>query len=87
MNYTVVWRSSAEEELAAIWEASDDRNAVSAAAEEIDRRLARDPIRFGESRDPGERLAYYGPLSVYFHVDPQKLVVSVLAMGLASGSH
>jgi hypothetical protein len=81
MNYTVVWRASAEEELAAVWDAADDRNSVTAAADEIDGRLTRDPLGFGESRDQGERLAYYGPLAVFFHVDAQSHIVSVLAVG------
>jgi hypothetical protein len=81
MNYTVVWRTTAEEELAAVWDAADDRNSVTAAADEIDRRLTRDPLGFGESRDPGERLAYHGSLAIFFHVDPQSHIVSVLAVG------
>jgi hypothetical protein len=79
----VVWRATAEEELAAVWNAADDRDSVTAAADEIDRRLTRDPLGFGESRDPGERLAYHRPLAVYFHVDPKRHIVSVLAVGSA----
>lgn len=86
MTYTVVWRTTAEEELATVWDAAEDRDSVTAAADEIDRRLTRDPIGLGESRDPGERLAYHRPLAVYFHVDPEMRIVSVLAIGAARRS-
>jgi hypothetical protein len=83
MSYAVVWRSSAEEELAAVWEAAADRTAVTDAAAEIDDRLTRNPLEFGESRNPGYRLAYHRPLAVYFHVDTRQRLVSVLAVGPA----
>jgi len=81
MSCTVNRQATAEEELAAVWNDADDPAAVTAAADEIDRRLARDPLSFGESRAGGDRLAFHGPRTVYFHVDPQRRVVSVLSLG------
>jgi hypothetical protein len=51
MKYQVIWQNIAEEELASIWLASADRNAVSAAAAWFDSRLSRLPLTLGESRD------------------------------------
>jgi hypothetical protein len=42
MNYTVVWVPSAEQELAALWMAAADRDAVTRAAHEIDQQLRTD---------------------------------------------
>ena len=39
MNYDVFWIPAAEQELAAIWLASDDRNAVTLAAHRLEERL------------------------------------------------
>jgi len=50
MNYAVIMRKTAEEELAAVWNDAADRNAVTSAMDEIERRLGRDPLGFGETR-------------------------------------
>ena len=44
MKYTVTWTPSAEQDLAALWNAAPDRQAVADAADEIDTSLAR-PVR------------------------------------------
>jgi len=49
MNYAVIMRKTAEEELAAVWNDAADRNAVTYAMDEIERRLRRDPLGLGES--------------------------------------
>ena len=51
--WTVVWKPSAEQHLAAIWLAAADRKAVTAAAHKIERMLATDPENVGQVR--------YGP--------------------------
>lgn len=83
MMFTVTWKRKALDELADLWNNADDRNAVAAASDIVDERLGRDPLGFGESRDSGERLAYHGPLAVYFRVDSQRRIVSVLSIGAA----
>jgi hypothetical protein len=81
MNYDIVWPATAEEELAAVWNDADDRNAVTAAVDEVERRLRRDPLGFGESRAEDERLTFYGPLAVYYRVDTARRQVLVLSVG------
>ena len=43
MSYTVVWKPAAEQELARLWTDADDRSAVTAADDEIDRLLKSAP--------------------------------------------
>jgi hypothetical protein len=50
MSFAVVWRPSAELQLADLWTTATDRNAVTAAANRIDADLACDPLSAGESR-------------------------------------
>jgi hypothetical protein len=45
MKYTVVWRKSAEQQLAHLWTTAADRNAVKNAADTIDSVLTHDPDR------------------------------------------
>lgn len=69
MSWTVVWLPAAEQELAAVWMAAADRNAVTAASARLDRRLARRGPRVGESRSGGLRVAFAAPLGILFTVD------------------
>ena len=71
MNYEVVWRPEAEEELAQIWPDAADRNAVAGAADWFDAALARDPFDVGEAIDPPSRMAFVDPLALVFDVFPQ----------------
>ena len=77
MNYRVDWEPLAEQELAAIWNAAPDRNAVTAAASSLDRLLAHDPLRLGESRTSSvHRIAYHDILGVEYEVvEDDKLVI------------
>ena len=43
MRYTVIWTDPAEQNLAAVWMAAPDRNAVTSAANIVDQLLAEDP--------------------------------------------
>ena len=81
MSYRVDWELVADE-IAALWTAAHDRNAVTAALHRIDQALQRDPHACGESRDEGERLIFDGPVSVLFHIaGPDRVVV--IAVGPA----
>ena len=78
MNYDVVWGPRAENMLAAVWMAAADREAVNDAAAEVDLRLGRDPLRFGESRQSSvHRVGYIPPLGVEFEVieDDKRVIV------------
>ena len=80
MSYEVVWNEDAEEELAAIWNVAVDREAVTTATDEIDRRLKRSAASLGESREENFRVFVLEPIGVKFQVfdaPPRALVVRV----------
>jgi hypothetical protein len=64
MIYTVIWKPLAEDKLASIWIAAQDRQAIRKAADEIDRLLRIDPESRGESRSGLERVLIVEPLVV-----------------------
>jgi len=78
--FTVRWRRSARDELAALWTQADAviRQAITAATNEIDRRLARDPTNLGESRGDELRIWFVFPLGVRFRIDLNHAVVHVI---------
>lgn len=78
MKYTVVYVPSAEDQLAEIWMAATDREAVTVASDRIDRTLADDPVDAGESRPDGYRVLIELPLVVYFHILEADRMVRVL---------
>lgn len=69
MNYTVEWVPVALSDLADLWNLAPDRAAVAAAANDMDARLARDPLSQGESREGDMRILVVQPLAVLFEVD------------------
>jgi hypothetical protein len=77
MKYTVEWLPSAEQELAALWTDSPNRNDVAAAANDLDAALSRDPLALGEARGGRTRIVFSAPLAVLFDVDftAQKVIV------------
>lgn len=80
MKYHVNWKPLAEDNLALIWIMASDRNAVNQAAIEIDRLLENDPNTVGESRSGNSRVAFVGPLTVYFEVHEPDRLVHVLTL-------
>jgi plasmid stabilization system protein ParE len=86
MIYTVIWKPLAEQKLASIWIDAQDRQAVSAAANEIDRLLRVDPQSIGESRSGSERVLIVEPLVVAFEVEEDDRRVSVLSLRFYQGS-
>ena len=80
MSYTVVWKPAAEEELTRLWNDADDRDAVATGANEIDQLLKSRPHNQGESRSGAVRVMFIHPLGVFFHVDDQDRLVSVLGV-------
>lgn len=78
MRYEVLWGPVAVQQLAAIWLAAADRNAVTAAADRLDRWLARIPLQLGESRTSSvHRVAYHDPIGVEYEVieDDKRVIV------------
>jgi hypothetical protein len=76
----VRWEQSALDELADMWVRADSagRQATSADAREIDRRLQAGPDQEGESRPSGNRVLFVPPLGVSFRVSAGGTVASVL---------
>jgi hypothetical protein len=83
MNYGVFWIAEAEQELAAAWLAFPDRNAVTQAANLLDKQLRVDPLHTGESRQSSvRRIAFEPPLGIEFEVIEDDKKVRVLGVWL-----
>ncbi|MEX0712682.1 MAG: type II toxin-antitoxin system RelE/ParE family toxin [Pirellulales bacterium] len=80
--YSVVWPKSAQHELADLWLSAQDRGAVTAAADEIDRQLAEDAPDKGVELSEGMRAFFAPPLRVLFAVRNEDRVVEVLRVRL-----
>lgn len=83
--YAVVWTPQAEDELAAIWVAAADRQAVTDATHRLEQQLAQNPLGTGESRDSSvHRVKMVPPIGIDFDViedDKRVLVQAVWATG------
>ena len=77
MNYTVLWRRSAERDLAQIWTDAPDRDRVTHASDSLDDDLRSDPLTVGESRSDLTRIATEPPLTILFDVHPDDRQVIV----------
>jgi hypothetical protein len=73
--YTVVWSIPAQNQLARIWIDSDQRQAITAAADAIDARLATDPSTKGEPLKEGLRTLDVPPLHALFEVQELDRIV------------
>jgi hypothetical protein len=78
MSHTVIWVAAAAQHLARLWLNSAQRQAITAASDEIDRLLRRDPESQGESREDDRRVLLVPPLGVTFTVDSANRIVHVL---------
>jgi hypothetical protein len=67
--YTVVWLRDAIDELAEIWLAATDRNAVTQASAEIDRALLVNAATKGKPLSEGLRIFDASPLRAVFWVN------------------
>jgi hypothetical protein len=80
MNYHVIWKAVAEQKLADMWNHSQDRGRVAAAADSFDAAVQREPLNVGESRAGRTRVAFEGPLGFVFDVFPDSRRVVVKAV-------
>ena len=80
MRYTVLWSRVAEERLAFHWTDAPNRQAVTEAANAIDKVLQTDPDNLGESHPDGTRILFVPPLGILYYVSEQDRVVSVLTV-------
>ena len=77
MNYRVIWNRSALCQLAAIWNKSLNRNAVSVAANYVERMLSIDPHREGIPYGRSHRKVFVSPLSVVYSINDKDQSVTI----------
>ena len=80
--YTVVWYPFPESELLRLWLAASDKQAVTKAANEIDRQLVIDPDTVGSIVRNQLRELTVPPLRVLYLVSEPDRMVKVLALAL-----
>jgi hypothetical protein len=84
MNYSVLWTDNALDELAAIWTAASDRNAVTTASHRLELDLTREPYSRGIRRNSSvNRTATDLPLGVDYEIiedDKRVRILRVWAM-------
>lgn len=78
MTYSVIWKSTAIQQLGRIAAAAADPIQIDRAAAFIDYMLRRAPRDMGESRTPGFRIWYEAVLGVYYQINEAELRVDVL---------
>lgn len=76
MRYTVIWTPTALSELADLWNNASDRQAITAAADRIERRLRRSPETAGKPHGE-DRYLVYPPLAARFSINPDDSQVKV----------
>jgi hypothetical protein len=81
--FTVVWAREAQDQLAALWLDSSDRETITQASDEIDRALADEPSRQGFDVREGLRGLVAPPLFAIFVVKDADRVAEVLRVRLA----
>ena len=80
MTFTVTWSEWAQQQLAAIWLASSDRNGVTRSSHEIDQTLAIDADTVGRKHSANARRYKHFPLAVEFEVNVADQLVTVIAV-------
>jgi hypothetical protein len=78
MKRNVIFTPAARDALAEIWMAAANRQQVTDAANEIERRLAADAMNEGESRDGDTRISMVAPLAALFEVQEDDSYVKVI---------
>jgi hypothetical protein len=79
MTYSVSWTPTALNALAAIWNDSTDRNAVTTASHWLEQAIENRPIGFGEARNSSVvRIAFRPPLGIEFEIIEDDKKVRVL---------
>jgi plasmid stabilization system protein ParE len=86
MSFTVSWTPAAQQDLAAVWMAAADRNAVTSAAHTVDALLAVSPETRGNLRFDTVRTLTVPPLGVDFEVvEPDRIVYVLTAWDTTKG--
>jgi hypothetical protein len=82
--YTVEWKQSALNRLAAIWNQADSaqRQAITQASHELEERLKNNRHGEGESRSKGRRITFVPPLATTFRLEGDGNTVTILHVPL-----
>ena len=80
MRYTVVWHKLAQDELAELWLAATNREAIRHATDQIDRQLAEWPDEKGTRVSERSRELTYPPLQVLFRILSGDRIVQVYSV-------
>ena len=83
-DFTVIWWPPAQEDLATIWLNTSIRQAVTHAANEIERELGVNPEAKGESKHEGLRELAIAPLTVQFSTDADDRRVTIWSVKLTT---
>ena len=77
--FRVFWHPDALSDLARVWTDADDseRQAITAAAREVDRLLTNSPETVGESREGTERITFVDQLGLVYDVYAQHRLVRI----------
>jgi len=78
MNFTVIWAPTGRRLLASVVTTTADRNAVTRAANYIDRLLMLDPLHEGKPYRRGYRKLFVTPLTVEYSVDVRNHIVKMV---------
>jgi hypothetical protein len=81
--YRVIWTPDAENDLATVWMAAPDREAVTTAVYQLEQELTSSPLTVGESRRSSvERLVLFAPIGLTFFVvvDDNKVFVTAVTL-------
>lgn len=77
VRYQILWKRSAEDQLADIWLAAEDRELITRTAAAIDEHLEKSGPAAGESRPDGKRILIMAPLGIKFQVYPNDAIIRV----------
>lgn len=79
--YLVIWSIDALDQLALMWIAGPDRDAITAAQGHIDLHLAHDPRNAGEEASEGLWKLAVGPVVALYEIDDPGGIVRVTGVG------
>ena len=78
--YRVDWLQSALDEVTILWMRADSslRQEITQAVYTVDQLLTDDPEKHGESRSGNERIVFVDPLAVFYRIEQDSGIVTIL---------
>ena len=80
MNYAVLYKPDVLHQIDRMWNGADDKELIAQEIEDLNRMLAHDPVKLGESRSKGRRITFTQQLGVIFRVIELELTVIVVSV-------